>query len=95
MSHMILELQAALENVHGLMSKVGVPAVSDEGIPLSAANRVEMVLSKVDELQKALGNATQTVDLLRDAVEFNGFDIEEQLKDALERKQAEQAKSVN
>ena len=94
MSHMILELQAIVENTHTIMSDAGVLSVNKDGKPLGLADRIGMVVAKTDELGKAYHTAANTLDLMRDIILFNGFDLEEELKDAITRRDAEENSKV-
>ena len=90
MSFLILELQSAIEKAHVALSEAGVPTSTQENAPMSLHERVTMVTKHVEELRKNHVNSASTIDLLRDVIAYNGFDLESELKEAVERREAEE-----
>lgn len=84
------EISAIINLSHQTLENHGVPEVRQDGSFISLPERIAMVMNKVKEMAEMLDKQASTLDLLRDVVEFNGFDLKEELDEALLRRQAEE-----
>lgn len=85
------EISAIINSAHKVMESHGVPEAHQDGSFITLPERVAMVLERMKGMSDMLDKQASTIDLLRDVVEFNGFDLKVELDEALARREAEEA----
>ena len=85
------EISAIINSAHKVMESHGVPEAHQDGSFITLPERVAMVLERMKGMSDMLDKQASTLDLMRDVIEFNGFDLKEELEEALARREAEEA----
>lgn len=85
------EISAIVNAAHKVLESHGVPEVHQDGTFITLPERVAMVMERMRGMSDMLDKQASTIDLLRDVVEFQGFDLKAELDDALTRREAEEA----
>lgn len=85
------EISAIIDSTHKVMESHGVPETHQDGSFITLPERVAMVLERMKGMSDMLDKQASTLDLMRDVIEFNGFDLKEELEEALARREAEEA----
>ena len=85
------EISAIIDSTHKVMESHGVPETHQDGSFITLPERVAMVLERMKGMSDMLDKQASTLDLMRDVIEFNGFDLKGELEEALARREAEEA----